>query len=168
MRLNVHRLMAPVALMISIALGNCAALMDAERPRPYQDLKINLGSASTKAIEQRTFRVLQKYGFILVRQELSPTRIDFETAWQIRNAFVDEAQAGALSAETRLFLRAGPLRGAASTKVTNRSVWLVAENRVHTGQGEIGLSPAYSDEFKAYIQEIAAALKSEYLRDSIF
>ncbi|MCH7575547.1 MAG: hypothetical protein IIA59_10540 [Candidatus Marinimicrobia bacterium] len=168
MRLNVNRLMAPVALVISIALGNCAALMDTDRPHTYQDLQINLGSASTKAVEQRTFWVLQRYGFILVKQELSPTRIYFETAWQIRDAFVDEAQAGAVSAETRLLLRAGPLRGAASTKVTNRSVWLVAENRVHTGQGEIGLSPAYSDEFKAYIQEIAAALKSEYLRDSIF
>ncbi len=77
------------------------------------------------------------------------------------------ALAGAVSAETRLILRGGPLRGPTSTKQASRKVWLVAENRTHTVQG-VSISQTYSDEFKAYIKKIAAELKSESFRDSIF
>ncbi len=147
--------------------GGCAALLEEEGTRTYRELEVSLGRATTRAVEQRTFWVLQRYGFILIREETSPTRIYFETTWLIREPFEDEAKAGAVSAETRLRLLGGPLRGTANNKQTQRPVWLVAENRVHSGQGATGMAPANSAYFTAYIQEIAAELKSEYLRDSM-
>ena len=167
MRRRMNRPLTLPALIASLALASCASLLDREGQGTAGGLEISLGSATTDAVEQKTYWVLQRFGFILLKQELSPSRIYFETTWQIRDAFEDEAQAGAVSAETRLILRGGPLRGAATTKQASRKVWLVAENRIHTGQG-VSISQTHSDEFKAYVQKIAAELKSEYFRDSIF
>ena len=148
-------------------LGSCAALLEQEGTRTYRELEISLGRATTRAVEQRTFWVFQRYGFILLKQETSPTRIYFESTWLIRDPLDDEAEAGVVTAETRLKVRGGPLRGSSNNKQAGRPVWLVAENRVHTGQVAMGMVAANSADFTAYIQEIAAELKSEYLRESM-
>ena len=148
-------------------MGSCAALREQGGPRTYRELQVSLGSTTTRAIERRTSWVLERYAYILLKQEVSPTRVYLETLWQVRTPFADEAEAGASAAETRLIVRAGPLRGTSNSIMTNRPVWLVAENRVHMPGDSTGMPLANSDEFKAYIREIAAELKSEYLRDGM-
>ena len=81
--------------------------------------------------------------------------------------FENEALAGVVSAETRLILRGGPIRGSTRGIQSNRSILLVAENRFHNAEGEIMSSLAYSAKFKAYIQEIAAELTAAYHIDAM-
>ena len=166
MQRSVDRPLNLVALIVSLTLGSCGALLDQEGASAGK-LDIRLENATSRAVDERTSQVLQIYGFTLLRQQISPTRIYIETSWRIRGVFKDEMESGAVSAETRLILRGGPIRGSTRGIQSNRSIWLVAENRMLTAEGEIISSGPLSAGFRAYIRGIAAELTAAYHIDSM-
>ena len=154
-----------LAAFLLLFMGNCAALQKPKEPKTYQELEISLGQQRGLHIFVDTERVLLEYGYYMTVRRVASHRILIESAWQKRAPFVDEAQAGISTVETRLIIRAGqwkPTRLNTAGPIRNlRPVWLVAINRFPV-PGDSSATPAISEEFKAYVDQIGQDLLEIY------
>ena len=105
------------------------------------------------------------YGYEISRQDILPDYILIETQWRVREPFEDELTLGATSAQTRLLIRAGPVRGSGSSLMF-RSVQLSAENILQPLGGTEQLPSTNTKMFKAFISKLGQELQAEYYRES--
>ena len=146
-------------------LGGCAGSGSAAFSGGYHNLEISLGPATNRVLQERVYTILERYAYAIYRYEVRPTHVDIQTSWKLRDPFADELTLGRVTAETRIFIRGGPLRGTSYGLMTTRPILFMAENRVILESDTIGVRLANSAEFILYVQEIANMLKMEFLNE---
>ena len=146
-------------------LGSCAGTGSVAFSGGYRNLEISLGQATNRVLEERVYSILERYAYIIYRYEVTPNHVDIQTSWKTREPFTDEEALGNVTAETRLFIHGGPLRGTSYALMTARPISFIAENRVLMVSDTTGIRLPNSAEFIAYMREIANMLKMEFLNE---
>ncbi len=144
-------------------LGGCAGSGSAAFSGGYRNLEISLGPATNRVLEERVYTILERYAYAIYRYEVTPSHVDIRTSWKSREPFADEMAEGSVTAETRIFIRGGPLRGTSYGLMTTRPISFIAENRVILVSDTIGVRLPNSADFIEYIQEITNILKMEFV-----
>lgn len=152
-------------LLVSLGLFlfGCSPLSRGQGGTGYRDLILDAGEAPLQDVYTKSPRILDRYLYEIIREEESSLFIYFETRWQHRPPFEDEKKQGAVDARTRLTVEARLRRAAATAGASNLyTVKIVAENMVLPKEStEWGRIPN-TDEYKAYVGQIAKDLENEF------
>ena len=144
-----------ILLAIGILLGCASSGKPRTNPTNYNR---NVGTAYPLDMKTKTVRILNKFNYVVVRQEESFEQIYYETDWRYRQPFDDEIDLGIVDARTRLTVTATP-RTRVGTDLYN--VRVRAETQVRFQDTEEFTVVPMSDLLIKYLNDISDDLKME-------
>jgi hypothetical protein len=139
-----------LATVLACDLLGCASTGGVSAPETR--FRADLGRTNTETMTQQVPRILNRYQYVLYRNEPRQAVWYFETEWRMREPFPDEAAAGFQQASTRIIIEATS---------TGRQ-WRVefqAENRFKRAPGLEWEEAPMTPQFREHIQRVARELE---------
>lgn len=120
---NTHR----IAAALGCLLAGCAANPDgANPPDGVTGYTERIGLATLHDLDYRLPRVLAEHGYSIAVRDETAHSVSYETAWERRDPFPDEAELDARDARTRITIRAGRMETYYAVRFYSRSEILTA------------------------------------------
>ncbi|RKY88150.1 hypothetical protein DRQ09_03335 [candidate division KSB1 bacterium] len=145
--------------------------------------RTNLGLVTSYDFNEKTFRILNKYQYDVVRTEQTPEEQYVETQWKDHLPYADEQELGVVASRTRIILRARPRTRSETREQTVKSqnmeeLPVVGGGKVLAGLNRVEFVAEYMVQLqdnlewqqipmtkavKKYLRRVADELKMEYV-----
>ncbi len=142
-----------LATVVASQLSGCSSSRDISTTQNY--FRTDLGRVTTPVMVKEVPLILNRYQFVLFRNEDRRTTWYFETEWKLRDPFEDEYELGFVQAHTQIIIEAR--RSGAQWRADFR-----VYNRYQRAVGVEWEEGPVTPMFREYAQRIAREMSTEF------